>query len=114
MHYNLILTASVYLQLEEKKTFGLSKSHTMIAGELRSRDYDFSFNIRGAEADNAMNGAYKGAFNPPIILNDFLKSCPLSNIKHTDRGQATHNTNSKLTIPIYNVLHPQQLPQSAS
>ena len=48
--------------------FGLFKSHVMIAGELRLRDY--ASISGGAEAD-ATNGADKSALNPLIILTTF-------------------------------------------
>ena len=112
INHFLILTATVYLRLAEKNMLRLFKSHTTISGDLRSRDSMISASISGgAEADNAMNGADISALNPPIILNDFLKSCPLPN-KHI--CIQIKNKLHTLTILIYNVLRPLQLTQPAS
>ena len=76
MHHSLILTAKLYLRLEEKKMLGLFKLHEMIAGDLRSRDSISASTSGGAEADNAMNGADTSALNPPIILMTFWSLVP--------------------------------------
>lgn len=72
------LTFRDNLRLAENNMLGQFKSHEMITGDFRSWDSITSVSAsRGAEADSAMNGALVRARIPPIILKDFLKSCPL-------------------------------------
>ena len=73
-----LLTANPLDFETEKKMLGRSRLFSMCTGLFRTNDFSIaSATGGGAEADSAIKGTPAKALNPPIFLNEVLKSEPL-------------------------------------